>query len=112
MAGQLTHRRAMHRILTMLLAFVLTSRAFATESITLWGCTQGSERRNALYLADRGSGSYVKVGTQRIDARLTVRDGERLWSFGSNHISLKPDGLAEYYEGDTLKGSFRCHQLE
>ncbi len=95
----------------MLLALALTSPASATENLTLWGCAQGGERRNVLYLADRGTGSYVKVGPQRVDARLSVSDEVRRWDFGSNHISLDPDGLAEYFEGDTLKGKFRCRQM-
>ncbi len=102
----------MHRKMYMLLALVLSFSAHATESITLWGYAQGGERRNALYLADRGAGSYVKVGAQRINARLTVTDQERRWTFGPNHISLTSDGLAEYFEGDTLQGQFRCREME
>jgi len=99
-------------LLALVLSYSACETAHATESITLWGCAQGGERRNVLYLADRGSASYVKVGAQRITARLTASDGERRWTFGPNHISLKPDGLAEYFEGDTLKGQFRCREME
>lgn len=96
----------------MLLALALSMPASAAENMTLWGCAQGGERRNVLYLADRGTGSYVKVGAQRVNARLTVSDEERRWTFGANHISLKPDGLAEYFEGNELKGQFRCREME
>lgn len=96
----------------MLLALALSSPAFATEDLTLWGCSQGGERRNVLYLADRGTGSYVKVGAQRVDARLSTDDGERRWTFGPNHITLDEDGLAEYFEGDSLQGRFRCRKME
>lgn len=102
----------MQRMTTMLLALALSSPASAIEDITLWGCSQGGERRNVLYLADRGTGSYVKVGAQRINARISTGDGETRWTFGPNHISLAPDGLAEYFEGDTLKGRFRCRKME
>ena len=102
----------MHRIVILLPALVLSLPAVATEDLTLWGCKQGGERRNVLYLADRGEASYVKVGAQRVDARLSIEDGERRWTFGSNHVSLAADGLAEYYEGDVLKGRFRCQEME
>lgn len=102
----------MHRTCTVFVALVLSVPALPAEDITMWGCAQGTERRNVLYLADRGTGSYVKVGTQRIAAQLTEADEERRWTFGANHIALDPDGLAEYYEGGTLKGRFRCRQME
>ena len=105
----------MHRITTMLLALVSSTPALPAESPAessiLWGCAQGGERRNVLYLADRGMDSYVKVGTQRVDAILTVGNGEQRWTFGPNHISLKPDGLAEYFERGALKGRFRCREM-
>ena len=102
----------MHRICSVLLALATTSPAFAKEDLTLWGCAQGGERRNALYLADRGSGSYVKVGAQRIDARVSADENGKRWTFGSNHITLTTDGLADYYEGDVAKGRFRCRPME
>ena len=102
----------MHRCFSVLLALAVSVPAFPVEGITLWGCAQGGERRNVLYLADRGTGSYVKVGTQRVPARLTEEEEERRWTFGSNHISLDRDGLAEYYENGTLKGRFRCRKME
>lgn len=101
----------MHRVITLLSALALSSSAIASESITLWGCTQGGERRNVLYLADRGAASYVKVGAQRVDASLSISDEEHRWTFGTNHISLTPDGLAEYFEDGVLKGQFRCRQM-
>ena len=104
--------RAMKGIMILVPALVLSTAAFATEDLTLWGCKQGGERRNVLYLADRGTDSYVKVGPQRVDAQLSTDDGERRWTFGSNHVSLAADGLAEYYEGDVLKGRFRCQAME
>lgn len=100
----------MRRAMTVFVALALSTPAAATEGI-MWGCAQGSERRNVLYLADRGSQSYVKFGTQRITAQLSASDEEQRWVFGANHISLKPDGIAEYYERGTLKARFRCRKM-
>lgn len=101
----------MRRTLTVFVALVISAPALPAEDNTLWGCAQG-ERRNVLYLADRGAASYVKVGRQRVPA--TVSDGEdgRRWTFGRNHISLQADGLADYYEDDVLKGRFRCRKMQ
>lgn len=102
----------MQRTIFVLVVLALSAPAVATEGITMWGCAQGGERRSVLYLADRGSQSYVKLGEQRIPAELRVSDAEHRWTFGPNHISLTPDGIAEYYERGTLKAKFRCRQRE
>lgn len=100
------------RAVSVLLALALSAPAMATEGITMWGCAQGGERRTVLYLADRGSQSYVKLGEQRIPADLQASDAEQRWTFGPNHISLVDSGIAEYYERGTLKAKFRCRTLE
>jgi len=101
----------MNRTAGLVLALVLAAPALPSEGLTLWSCAQG-DRRNVLYLADRGASSYVKVGSQRVDARITTEGDNRRWTFGSNYVVLKPDGLAEYYERGTLKGSFRCRKMD
>jgi hypothetical protein len=102
----------MRRALFVFVALALSAPATATEGITMWGCAQGGERRAVLYLADRGSQSYVKLGQQRIPAELRIDQTEHRWTFGANHVSLTPDGVAEYYERGTLKARFRCRQRE
>jgi len=81
------------------------------EDITMWGCTTEGGRRNVLYLADRGARSYVKFGTQRVAARVTVADSERIWSFGHNKVLLRADGSAEYFEAEALKSRFKCKPM-
>lgn len=103
--------RAIRRTAFAVVVLAAPAPALATEGITMWGCAQGGERRNILYLADRGSQSYVKLGTQRIPADLTVTDAEQRWTFGANHISLDPDGIASYVEGGAVKARFRCRKM-
>jgi len=102
----------MNRIAIVVVALALAAPAVPSEGITMWGCSQG-DRRNVLYLADRGRSSYVKVGSQRVDARVAPADDDATkWTFGSNYVLLHPDGQAEYFENGTHKGDFRCHKME
>jgi hypothetical protein len=102
----------MKRIFMVAVALVLTVPAAPTEGITIWGCAPSGERRNVLYLADRGSQSYIKFSGQRISATLASDESEKRWSFGANHISLNSDNVADYFEGGELKARFRCQQME
>lgn len=101
----------MNRIATVVVALVLAAPALSSEDIKMWGCSQG-DRRNVLYLADRGRSSYVKVGRQRVNARVAPDDDATKWTFGSNYVLLHPDGQAEYFESGAHKGDFRCHKME
>jgi hypothetical protein len=102
----------MNRIAIVVVSLVLAVPAVPSEGSTLWGCSQG-DRRNVLYLADRGRSSYVKVGRQRVDATVTSGDDDTTkWTFGSNYVLLHADGQAEYFENGTHKGDFRCHKME
>lgn len=74
----------------------------------MWGCAPEGERRSVLYLADRGARSYVKLGTQRVPARVAQTESGRTWSFGTTSIELGADEHAQYLEGGTLKQRFKC----
>ena len=78
----------------------------------MWGCAAEGGRRNVLYLADRGARSYVKFGTQRVTASVTLLDSERVWAFGNTTIELKTNGVAEYIENGTLKSRFKCKLMQ
>ena len=102
----------MKRILAISILLAAAVPAGSTEGIIMWGCAPGGERRNVLYLADRGSQSYVKMGSQRIPANLTRSESEQRWTFGSNYISLSADQVATYHERGAVKAKFRCRKLE
>ena len=84
----------------------------ATEGIAMWGCAPEGQRRSVLYLADRGTRSYVKLGDQRVTARVTIADSQRTWSFGNTLIVLKADNVADYLEGGALKTQFKCKLMK
>ena len=98
----------------IILAVVLThANAVLGVDEFMWGCALIGERRSVLYLADRGSRSYIKFAGQRIPASLTAQEGSRTWTWGSNRVTLAGDGLANYYEGNASepKARFRCKPL-
>ena len=75
----------------------------------MWACAPLGERRTVLYVVDRGSRSYVKIGGQRATARISTRDDVKRWVWGKNSISLSgTDYKADYFEGSTLKAKFQC----
>ena len=80
----------------------------AQSGSTMWGCAPMGQRRNVLYLIDRGARSYVRFSDQRITATLTSDENEQRWSWGSNSITLDADHVASYYEAGTLKARFKC----
>ena len=79
----------------------------------MWGCALLGERRSVLYLADRGSRSYIKFSGQRAPATLSGQDGGRTWLWGGNRVTLAEDGLASYYENNASepKALFRCKPM-
>ena len=90
----------------------LPSAGFAAESgMEMWSCAQMGQRRPVLYLADRGSRSYIKFQGQRIPATHQTDDAGHQWIFGSNAVTLSADGVANYYQGsgrDSPQGVFKC----
>ena len=88
------------------------SAAGAESSVTMWGCAPVGERRNVLYLTDRGARSYIKFGGQRIPATLTNTVTETRWTWGSNSVALGEDNFVRYYEGETVKAQFKCKKLQ
>ncbi len=102
----------MRRTVIVFVALALSAPAFPTEGITMWGCAPGGERRNILYLADRGAQSYIKFSGQRITATHTVDASNQIWKFGANHIVLTSDLIAEYFERGELKARFKCRRME
>ena len=48
----------------------------AQSGSTMWGCAPMGERRNVLYLIDRGARSYVRFSDQRIAEMLRVANIE------------------------------------
>lgn len=103
------------RLSGSLLALALvgaTPTSSAADGTAMWGCAAVGERRNILYLADQGRGSYIKFSGQRIAATLTSDDSAMRWTWGSNAMVLDTDDYATYYEGDTVKAQFKCRKLE
>ena len=94
-----------------LLLFVLISLSVPTHSaqdMEMWGCAPPGERRTVLFIVDRGSRSYVKIGGQRASARVTQEEGGKRWAWGNNSIVLASDNKASYYEGNSMKATFQC----
>jgi len=102
----------MNRSVIVLALLVNSASAYPTEGIAMWGCAAEGGRRNVLYLADRGSRSYVKFGTQRVTAAVTLTDSKRIWSFGNTSVELNENGVAEYIEHGTLKSRFKCKLMQ
>ena len=83
----------------------------ADAEMEMWSCAQMGQRRPVLYLADRGSRSYIKFQGQRISATHESDDSSHQWSFGNNAVTLSADGIANYYQGsgrDSPQGVFKC----
>ena len=97
----------------MVIALLLVAElAVPIEGIAMWGCAPEGQRRSVLYLADRGTRSYVKIGDQRASARITMADSQRTWTFGNTTVVLKEDGSADYLESGTLKAQFKCKLMK
>ena len=83
----------------------------ANAEMNMWSCAQMGQRRPVLYLADRGSRSYIKFQGQRIPATHQVDDAGHQWIFGGNAVTLSADGVANYYQGsgrESPQGIFKC----
>lgn len=97
-----------------LLAFVLLTVSIPTlsaQDMEMWGCAPLGERRTVLFIVDRGSRSYVKVGGQRATARVTAEEGGKRWTWGGNSILLLDNSRADYYESGEMKGRFQCKRV-
>lgn len=96
------------------IAFALLAVSAPThpaEGISMWGCSPVGERQKILYLADRGTRSYIKFSGQRISAKLAATEAEQRWTFGANAIVLTQDGFADYVERGSVKARFKCAEL-
>lgn len=83
----------------------------AESGMELWSCAQMGQRRPVLYLADRGTRSYIKFQGQRIPATHRSNDADHQWDFGGNTVMLSADGVANYYQGadrENPQGVFKC----
>lgn len=80
-------------------------------AVTMWGCAPPGQRRSVVVLVDRGAGSYVKFGGQRVSAQLSTKGSEQTWSWGANSVVLIDERIARYYEGDDVKAEFKCKRL-
>lgn len=83
----------------------------ADAEMELWSCAQMGQRRPVLYLADRGSRSYIKFQGQRIPATHESDDSGHQWNFGRNAVTLSSELVANYYQGsgrDSPQGVFKC----
>lgn len=101
----------MTRILLIFMLLAVSVPVYPASSMVMWGCAPMGERRNVLYLVDRGTRSYVKIGSQRADARLTTENDNQRWTWGANSIVLTPEAVANYYEDKTAKGKFKCKRI-
>ncbi len=93
------------------IAFALLAVSAPThpaDDFVMWGCAPVGQRQKILYLADRGSRSYVKFSGQRIPATLTATEADQRWEWGANAIVLTQDGFAEYHERGSMKARFKC----
>ena len=61
----------------------------ASAEMNMWSCAQMGQRRPVLYLADRGSRSYIKFQGQRIPATHQVDDAGHQWKFGGNAVTAQ-----------------------
>jgi hypothetical protein len=99
----------------LLMLASLPKSGFAAESeMEMWSCAVMGQRRPVLYLADRGSRSYIKFQGQRIAATHKLDDAGHRWDFGANAVTLSADGVANYYQGsdrDNPQGVFKCKQV-
>lgn len=102
----------MNRTGILLVLLAASVPAYTTEGISMWGCAPVGERRNILFLAERGSDSYVKFSGQRIPSTVTTTDSGKQWSFGANAIVLGAGGIAIYHERGEVKARFKCRLME
>ena len=102
----------MNRTGILLVLLAASVPAHTTEGISMWGCAPVGERRNVLFLAERGSTSYVKFSEQRIPSTVTTTDSAKQWSFGANSVVLGADGNATYHERGEVKSRFKCRLME
>jgi hypothetical protein len=98
----------MKRILVTLMWLVVAAPASPAEGDFMWGCAPFGQRQKVLFLADRGSRSYVKLSGQRVNATVSRTDAEIRWTFGANAVVLTSELVAEYHERGTLKAKFKC----
>ena len=101
----------MKRTLLLFVLFAVSAPTRSAEDMEMWGCAPLGERRTALYIVDRGSRSYVKVGGQRAPARVTVDEAGKRWAWGNNAIVLLANSRADYYEGGEVKARFQCKRV-
>jgi hypothetical protein len=97
-------------VLLMLTGLPSTGVA-AEDGMEMWSCAQMGQRRPVLYLADRGSRSYIKFQGQRIPATHHADDSGHQWIFGANAVTLSPELVANYYQGpgrESPQGIFKC----
>jgi hypothetical protein len=92
----------MKRILVTLMWLSVTTPASPAEGDSMRGCAPFGQRQKVLILADRGSGSYVKLSGQRVNATVSRTDAGTRWTFGANAVVLT------YHERGTLKAKFKC----
>lgn len=102
----------MRRTLFMFVWLAISATAYTAEQESMWSCALVGERRSTLFLADRGSRSYVQFAGQRIPARLTATDSEKKWTFGANFVVLTDDSIADYHERGTLQAKFKCELMQ
>ncbi|MCZ6644240.1 MAG: hypothetical protein O7F71_21905 [Gammaproteobacteria bacterium] len=101
----------MKQTLLMFVLLAVAVPAHSAQDMEMWGCAPLGERRTVLFIVDRGSRSYVKVGGQRAPARVAVEDGGKRWSWGGNSILLLENSRADYYESGEVKGRFQCKRV-
>ncbi len=101
----------MKRTLLLFVVFAVSAPAYSAQDMEMWGCAPLGERRTVLYIVDRGSRSYVKVGGQRAPARVTIEEAGKRWAWGNNAIVLLANSRADYYEGGEVKGRFQCKRV-
>ena len=102
----------MKRTLALFVLFAVSIPVHSAADMEMWGCAPLGERRTLLYVVDRGSRSYVKIGGQRANARVTAEETVKRWSWGNNAIALSTKtSRADYFESGTLKAKFQCKRV-
>ena len=101
----------MKRALIVFALLAVSAPTRPAEGLVMWSCAPVGQRQTILYLADRGSRSYIKFSGQRVSSTLTSTETERRWDFGANSIVLDADGFADYNERGSLKARFKCEPM-
>ena len=101
----------MKRTVIVFALLAVAAPTHPAEGMSMWGCAPVGQRQKVLYLADRGSRSYVKFSGQRIPATLSTTDSGQKWTFGANAIVLTEDSFAEYFERESMKARFKCEPM-